>query len=84
MKHFAVPSFWDCYHKLPADVKEQADKNYALLKENPSLPSLRFKKIGNYYSVRINIRYRALGIEAAEGMIWFWAGTHAAYDELLK
>jgi hypothetical protein len=62
MIHHTVPSFWERYYKLPDDVKEQADKNYTLLKENPAHPSLHFKKIGNYYSVRINIRYRALGI----------------------
>ena len=84
MMHFTVPSFWECYYKLPVDVKEQANKNYTLLKENSAHPSLHFKKIGNYYSVRINIRYRALGIEAKEGIVWFWIGTHAEYDELLK
>jgi hypothetical protein len=61
MKHFTVASFWECYDKLPADIKEQADKNYQLLKENPGHPSLHFKKIGNYYSARVSLRYRTLG-----------------------
>jgi hypothetical protein len=50
MKHFTVPSFWENYQKLPTDIKDQADKNYQLLKENPNHPSLHFKKIGKYYS----------------------------------
>jgi hypothetical protein len=33
-----------------------ADKNYALLKENPQHPSLQFKKIGRFWSVRVGLR----------------------------
>ncbi len=82
MKHFTVPSFWECYDKLPAEVKEQADKNYKLLKENTNHPSLHIKKIEKYYSVRVSLRYRALAVEAEDGIIWFWIGTHAEYDRL--
>ena len=84
MKHFTVPSFWDCYNKLPADIQQQADKNYELLKSTPAHPSLHFKKIDNYFSVRISLKYRALGIGVEEGIVWFWIGSHAAYDELIK
>jgi hypothetical protein len=35
MRHFASPPFWDSYRKLPERVRKLADKNYALLKENP-------------------------------------------------
>ena len=72
------------YDKLPAEIKEQADKNYRLLKENSNHPSLHFKKIEKYYSVRVSLRFRALGIEAEDGIVWFWIGTHAEYDKLLK
>ncbi len=37
MRHFASPAFWQAYGKLPASVRELADKNYALLKENPPI-----------------------------------------------
>lgn len=60
MRHFASPAFWQAYENLPQRVRELADKNYALLKENPQHPSLHFKKIGRYWSVRIDLRYRAL------------------------
>jgi hypothetical protein len=50
--------FWECYDKLPADIKEKADKNYLLLRENPGHPSLHFKKIGNCFSARVSLRYR--------------------------
>lgn len=84
MKHFTVPAFWACYDKLPAEIKEQADKNYNLLKENPGHPSLHLKKIESYYSVRVSLRYRALGISVTEGIVWFWIGTHAEYDSLIS
>ena len=77
MKHFTVSSFWASYDKLPAELKALAEKNYKLLKENPSHPSLHFKKIEKYYSVRVSLSYRALGIAVEEGIVWFWIGNHA-------
>ena len=82
MKHFASPAFWKAYEALPARVRELADKNYALLKENPQHPSLRFKKVGRFWSVRIGLRYRALAVEVEDGLLWFWIGSHADYDAL--
>lgn len=58
-----------------------ADKNYDILKKDPKHPSLRFKKIGKLWSVRVGIYYRALGIE--EDIVWFWIGSHADYDKLI-
>lgn len=84
MKHFTSPSFWKCYNDLPSEIKELADKNYLLLKENPFHPSLHFKKIDNYYSVRVGLKYRALGIAANEDVLWFWIGSHNDYDRLLS
>ena len=83
MRHFASPAFWDSYERLPEHVRELADKNYALLKQNPQHPSLHFKKIGRFWSVRIGLRYRALAVEADGGLLWFWIGTHADYDALI-
>lgn len=84
MNHFTSPSFWKCYSELPKDVQKLADKNYELLKIKPEHPSLHFKKISNYFSVRVSIKYRALGIEIPEGVLWFWIGTHSQYDQLIK
>jgi hypothetical protein len=44
--HFASPSFWEAYAKLPENIRALADKNYALLKETPRHPSLQLKKLG--------------------------------------
>jgi len=84
MNHFTSPSFWRCYKNLPNHIKELADKNFELLKENPSHPSLHTKKVEKYWSVRIGKNYRALAMEIEEGLLWFWIGTHSEYDNLLK
>ena len=68
MNHYASPSFWECYNNLPVNAQELADKNYQLLKPDPNHPSLHFKKIHKYFSVRVGIRYRALGIAIGEGI----------------
>ena len=84
MTHFASPDFWFHYRLLPESIQDLADKNFSLLKENPKHPSLRFKKVGPYWSVRVGLSYRALGKERKEGIILMWIGSHAEYDQLLK
>jgi hypothetical protein len=84
VKHFANPDFWRTYDALPEDVRILADKNFALLKTDPYHPSLHFKKVGNYWSARVGRRYRALAVESDDGLVWFWIGTHRAYDKMVK
>ena len=60
-----------------------ADKNFELLKSNPAHPSLHFKRVGRFRSVRVGLHYRALGVESPDGIVWFWIGTHAEYDALV-
>jgi hypothetical protein len=84
MRHYASPKFWSCYKALPKDVRDLADKNFELLKANPKHPSLHFKPIGNLWSVRVGKSYRALGFGKADGILWFWIGSHAEYDGLIK
>lgn len=83
MKHFASPAFWDAYQKLPAKVREIADKNFGLLKRDPRHPSLHFKMVGRYWSVRIGSHYRALGVPIENDVLWFWVGSHSDYDALI-
>lgn len=83
MKHFASSRFWSCCERLAEHVRKLADKNFELLKANPQHPSLHFKKIGEYRSVRVGLSHRALAIEVKDGFLWFWIGTHAEYDELV-
>jgi hypothetical protein len=83
VRHFASPSFSEAYAKLPENVRALADNSYALLKENPRHPSLRLKKIGRFWSVRVGSRYRALAVEVDAGLLWFWIGSHADYDAIV-
>jgi len=83
LKHFATPSFWERYQTLPKSVRELADKNYELLKSNPSHPSLHFKKIGKYRAVRVGLQYRALAVETGDDLLWFWIGPHSEYDRMI-
>lgn len=87
MKSYTRKSFWTAYHALPEDVRRQARKAYRLFKDNPSHPSLNFKRIHNqhpYYAVRVTRDYRALGLIVDNDMVWFWIGSHADYDKFIK
>jgi uncharacterized protein (DUF427 family) len=84
MPHVASASYWRAYESLPREIRELADKNFALLKENPQHPSLHFKKVGEYWSVRVGRNYRALGVESPEGIAWFWIGPHDEYKIFIR
>ena len=84
MIHYAAPSFWACFNSLPTDVQNLARKNYQLLVVDPWHPSLHFKRVGKYWSVRVGMNYRALGKPIAEGVLWGWIGTHAEYNRLTR
>jgi hypothetical protein len=83
LTHHASSAFWTCYRALPERVREAADHAFAHLKADPRHPSLHFKKVGRFWSARVGMHYRALAVEADDGLVWFWIGTHAEYDKLL-
>jgi hypothetical protein len=82
--HFASTRFWARYHELSDDIRALADKQFALLKENPGHPSLRFKKVGRFWSARINTGIRALAVESGSDLVWFWIGDHREYDRVIR
>jgi hypothetical protein len=84
LKHFAAPSFWETYQRLPVNIRKLADQCYEILKSNPRHPSLHFKKTGKYNSVRVGLHYRALAVQVSEGLLWFWIGTHDEYQRMIK
>jgi hypothetical protein len=84
VNHFATAKFWDLLGDLPENVRAQANKNFDLLKQGPSHPSLHFKKTGRYWSARVNMNYRALAIQEEQDLIWFWIGDHSAYERLIS
>ena len=88
MKSELTDEFIECFADLPERVQKTARKNYKLWKQNPSHPSLEFKKLNTEqptYSVRAGIGWRAVGvIKDSETIVWFWIGSHSNYDKLLK
>ena len=71
---------------LPRAVESRATAgrpDYKLLKDNPSHPSLHFKKVGQFWSVRVGLHDRAIAVDAVTDLVWFWIGSHADYDRLL-
>ena len=87
MKSVLTEDFIVEYRKLPERIRQQARKNYQLWLQNPQHPSLQYKKVHSklpIYSVRIGIGWRALGLVEGDRIGWFWIGSHARYDQLLK
>ncbi|HEX3740157.1 MAG TPA: hypothetical protein VHV29_10575 [Terriglobales bacterium] len=89
MQHHATTAFWARYNALPQEVRVRADKQFALMKDNPQHPSLQFKKLGErrgqeIWSARITLKYRALAIKRRDGYLWFWVGNHEVYDLLIS
>jgi hypothetical protein len=84
MESKALPSFWDCYANLPADIQGLAHKQFALLMENPRHPSLQLKPVGELWSVRVTDNYRALAFRERTVFTWFWIGPHDEYARIIK
>ena len=80
MNHFAATEFWFHHHRLPEEVRALVEKNFALLKANPHHASVRLKKVGELWSARVGLHYRALGQDYRGGILWFWIGPHGTYD----
>jgi hypothetical protein len=78
--------FLEAFRNLPQRIQEKARKNYRLWKNNSSHPSLEFKRVHPrrpIYSVRVGTGWRALGILEEDTVLWFWIGSHNAYENLL-
>jgi hypothetical protein len=82
--HRASSRFWTQFANLPDTVQKVARKNFELLKDDPSHPSLHFKKVGKLWSVRAGISHRALAIEEDVDFIWIWIGSHDEYSRVIQ
>lgn len=79
--------FRELFASLPIGVQRQAKNAYGLFQLNPRHPGLHFKQVHPappIYSARVGIGYRAVGVVEANDLVWFWIGSHAEYDHLLK
>ncbi|MBY5736573.1 hypothetical protein HFO13_04645 [Rhizobium leguminosarum] len=69
---------------MPEQIRKLADGNFDLLKQDPRHLSLHFKRVGRTWSARVGASWRALAVSDGDDVIWFWIGSHADYDKLLK
>ncbi len=87
MNSRTTAQFRKLFADLPKQAQQQARTAYSQFQKDPSYPSLRFKKVHPelpIFSARISKNYRAVGQLEVDTMIWFWIGSHAEYDSLLK
>lgn len=87
MNSVTTARFRRAFATLPSEAQRRARRAYAAFRRDPSHPSLRLKRVHPQrpiYSARIGLGYRALGVLEGETMVWFWIGTHADYDRLLR
>ena len=87
MRSSVTRTFRERLARLPKTVQDQAARAYALWRDDPQHPSLQFKRVSRsqpVYSARIGIGYRVLGLREGDQVTWFWIGSHAEYDDLLK
>jgi hypothetical protein len=87
LKSKVTDDFVACFARLPDAVKSQARNSYRMWRANPNHPGLHFKRIHGceeLYSVRVGLGWRALGLVAGDTIYWYWIGSHAEYDKLLK
>jgi hypothetical protein len=79
-----VPDFWNCYDRLPENIRFLAAEKYALFQRNPFHPSLGLQQKGEVWTVDIGRSYRALAWREENCFHWFWIGSHEAYNRLLR
>jgi len=81
-------SYWSHFDKLPPQIRELAEKNYQLWKENPMKPGLRFKKIHvelPIFSFRVGMQHRTVGVETDDGkLVWFWIGSFELFEKYIN
>lgn len=81
-------AYWTQFDDLPDEMRQLAEKNYHLWKENPSHPGLRFKKIHHdlpIFSFRVGMRHRTVGVETDDGkVVWFWVGSFEIFEAFIN
>ena len=87
MKSSITKTFRKDLSQILEEVREQVVKAYKIWQSDPYQGSLNFKLVSQrqpIYSVRVGLNYRVLGLLENDHIYWFWIGSHAEYDELLK
>jgi hypothetical protein len=75
------------FSRLPEAIQSQARRSYRLWRADSTHPGLHFKQVHGsekIYSVRVGLGWRAVGLVEGDTIHWYWIGSHADYDKLLK
>ena len=78
-----LPAFWKLYRELPESVRHAARGAYQQFMAHPQHPGLHFHRLFNdsrFWSVRVTLNYRAVGILQDDTITWVWIGDHMAFD----
>jgi hypothetical protein len=87
MKSRITRRFLQRFGLLPTHVQQQARDAHKLFISDQKHPSLHFKRIcanPPIYSARVGSGYRVVGGLDGDTIVWYWIGTHAEYDQLLR
>ena len=87
MKSYTTRQFRQLFDSLPRRVQHQARQAYRLFREDTAHPGRHFKRVHPappIYSARVGVGHRAVGVVDGESITWFWIGSHAHYDQLLR
>jgi hypothetical protein len=80
MKSSTSTVFRKQFAALSPELKRLARKQFRLWLEDHWHPSLHFKRVGPYWSARVDRDHRALGIENDGRIVWFFIGRHDEYE----
>ncbi len=85
--HYRHKFFFDAFRALPNDIKNYARQNFKKMVANPQqvgLKQMADLKSGKYpiYSAQVGRSYRALAVKVGSSFIWYWIGTHEAYNRV--
>lgn len=69
---------------MPPQIKSIARKQYKRWLVDSRHPSLHFKKVGPFWSVRLTADFRALAVFREGTYYWFWIGAHTEYVQVIR
>lgn len=87
MRSRTTRQFREAFAALPDDIKQRAREAYRRFLDDPGHPGLSFKPVRGVpgvWSARVGLGHRALAVREGDDVVWFWIGTHADYDKILK
>ena len=70
MKSVATSRFWRAFAELSPKEQRRAQKQYGLWRRDSNHPSLHFKKVGVWWSARVDDDCRAVGYLKDDTIYW--------------